>query len=84
VPLIGPPNEYESEPEPEPTRTVTVNEKRDRYIKWFLDCPNWKCPECGATMMGRVKYCVYCKQRLHKDTPRPADYVENVYDRDSS
>jgi hypothetical protein len=31
-------------------------------------------------MFGRMKYCVYCKLRLGKHTPRPDSYVENTYD----
>jgi hypothetical protein len=41
------------------------------YIKWYLDVPNWKCNVCHAVMFGRMTYCVYCKVRLGKDTPRP-------------
>lgn len=74
MPLIQPPDEYEEYVEP--VSTPTGNVKPQRWYDWYLNVPSWKCAECGATMFGRVKYCVYCKQRLHKDTPRPSDYDE--------
>jgi hypothetical protein len=57
--------------------------ERDRYIRWYMDCPSWKCDKCGAVMFGRMKYCVYCKLRLGVDTLRPTSYVENTYERDN-
>jgi hypothetical protein len=76
MPLIQPPDEYEERVEP--VSTPTGNIKPKRWYDWYLNVPNWICPECQATMFGRVKYCVYCKQRLHKDTPRPSDYSEGL------
>lgn len=74
MPLIQPPDEYEEYVEP--VSTPTGNVKPQRWYDWYLNVPSWKCAECGTTMFGRVKYCVYCRQRLHKDTPRPSDYDE--------
>lgn len=59
------------------------NAERDRYIRWYINCPNWKCDKCGAVMFGRMKYCVYCKMRLGVETLRPTSYVENTYERDN-
>ena len=40
-------------------------------IERYLDCPSWKCPECGCVNFGRNAFCPYCKQRLGKLTTRP-------------
>jgi hypothetical protein len=57
-----------SEPE------IELPDKPDsRWIRWYLDCPSWKCVKCGAVMFGRMEYCVYCKMVLHTHTPRTED-----------
>ena len=53
-----------------------VSEARIGFIKWFLDCPSWKCPSCNLTNFGRNKFCADRKCRL----PRPLSYIENVYE----
>lgn len=78
MPLIKPPNDY-GVPEPELIEDKPVEDaqkiwERNRRITLYLDVKPWKCSECGAVMFGRMKYCVYCKLRLGKDTPRPADF----------
>jgi hypothetical protein len=77
MPLISPPTDEEPEPatESQPVNTAF----RDRWIKWFLDCPNWICPVCQATNFGRNKYCGYCHGRNGIKTLRPDWYKENTY-----
>lgn len=64
------------EPEPEP---VVILGPSKEFTDWYLNVPNWVCVECSATMFGRMIYCIYCKQRLGKDTPRP----ENRHERNN-
>jgi hypothetical protein len=45
------------------------------WIKWYLDCPNWKCA-CGVTNFGRNKNCARDVCRV----ARPTWYVENEYE----
>lgn len=78
MPLIQPPNEYEEPEEPTSSLADALRKKPTSWYTWFFNVPNWKCVECGTVMMGRVKYCVYCKQRLHKDTLRPPDFDEGL------
>lgn len=87
MPIITPPNDY-GIPEPEliEDKPILSEEQifwRNRRVAIFLNVPNWKCAECGATMFGRMKYCVYCKLRLGKHTPRPkGEGVEKLQVRD--
>lgn len=46
------------------------------WITWFINLPTWKC-HCGAVMMGRMLYCIYCKNH-GRHTPRPDSYVEST------
>jgi hypothetical protein len=76
MPLIQPPNDY-GIPQPEliePNEDAQKIWERNRRIEIYLNVKPWKCGECGATMFGRMKYCVYCKLRLGKDTPRPTEF----------
>lgn len=59
-----------------PVQPAVPNAEKDRWRAWYINCSNWRCPECGTNMFGRCMWCAYCKFRLHKDTPRPASYVE--------
>lgn len=34
----------------------------------------WSCPSCASVMVNAVDYCIYCKTRLHKTTPRPENF----------
>lgn len=67
MPIITPPSIDDSDiPEP------VIEERSDNNrIRAYLNCPNWKCVECGATMFGRCKFCVYCHFKYGKHTPRP-------------
>lgn len=77
MPLITPPNDYGDKPvEKEKTTVVDSSWEERRRIELFLNVKPWKCPDCGTTMFGRVLYCVYCKLRLGKHTPRPAHYTK--------
>ena len=64
------PRPTHKEPEPEP---VVITGPTKAFTDWYLNVPNWTCKECSAVMFGRMKYCVYCKQRLGKETLRPAE-----------
>ncbi len=71
MPLITPPplvDEQVIEP------VVNLNVEESRRIELYLNVPPWICPLCGAKMFGRMTYCVYCKIRHCRHTPRPADY----------
>jgi hypothetical protein len=57
------------ESDPLPTKEVDYE-----WIRWYINCPNWTCVECGAVMFGRVLACVYCKTVFKKHTPRPTSY----------
>ena len=73
---------------PRPTYTEPAKELHDGpdydYVRWYINCPSWLCPECGHTQFGRNKFCVYCKLYRNVETLRPADYKENMYGRDAS
>ena len=77
MPLLGPPVDrvYPVEEKPK----IESNPFKDRWIKFYLDCPNWICPICIATNFGRNKYCAYCFGRNRVKTPRPDWYKENTY-----
>jgi hypothetical protein len=57
--------------EPEPPK---VTGPTKAFTDWYLNVPNWTCKECEAVMFGRMLYCIYCKQRLAKDTRRPDEW----------
>lgn len=57
--------------EPELTYAQEHELQDATYIKWYLDVKHWTCPKCGATIFGRIIYCVVCKLRDGIDTPRP-------------
>lgn len=61
--------------EPEEIHVPDTPSEKGDWIRWFLDCPHWKCDSCRITNFGRNKYCANtkCKQ------PRPTSYVENVF-----
>lgn len=59
-----------------PVQPVRTDAEKDRWRAWYCNCPNWKCEHCGTTMFGRCMWCVYCKIKLNKHTPRPSSYVE--------
>jgi predicted RNA-binding Zn-ribbon protein involved in translation (DUF1610 family) len=44
------------------------------YVRWYIDCTPWKCPECGSTVFGRCQFCAYCRYVLGKETKRPDSY----------
>jgi|EndMetStandDraft_8_1072994.scaffolds.fasta_scaffold32728_4 predicted RNA-binding Zn-ribbon protein involved in translation (DUF1610 family) len=76
MPLITPPNDY-GQPEPKEEKVVTpCSWEEHRRITLYLNVKPWKCPDCGATMFGRMLYCAYCKLRLNKHTPRPSHYTK--------
>jgi hypothetical protein len=70
--MIVPPPTY-NEPELSPEQEADA--RQYAWITWFINLPTWKC-ECGAVMMGRMKYCIWCKNRLGRHTPRPDGYLE--------
>jgi hypothetical protein len=71
--IIPRPKHTESEP-------VMHNDGIDyAWVKWYIDCPNWVCSECGHTQFGRNKRCAYCMTKLGIETLRPKDYKENEY-----
>lgn len=57
--------------EPEPIKPTGPTKA---FTDWYLGVPNWTCKECSAVMFGRMLYCIYCKQRLGKDTRRPDEW----------
>ena len=67
-------------PLPKYIETEIITTKDDEpdydYVRWFINCPSWLCPECGHTQFGRNKECVYCRLYRNTHTPRPADYRE--------
>jgi rubredoxin len=75
--LINPPNDY-GMPQPQFMEEKAPNPTFDAYRKTqlFLNVKNWKCPECGAVVFGRVLECVICKFMFHRITPRPAHYTK--------
>lgn len=77
MPLIKPPNDY-GMPEPQFMQEKPPNPAFGEYrrIQLYLAVANWKCPECGSTVFGRVLECPYCKHKLGKITPRPAHYTK--------
>lgn len=82
MPLITPPTDEEPEPEEPPVVETDYATQlfRDRWIKWFLDCPNWICTICKSTNFGRNKYCAGCYGRQGiKTTLRPDSYQETTY-----
>lgn len=76
--LIPIPSKEETHNTVQPTRTGT---EKERWLKWYLDCPNWKCEVCEAVMFGRCIECVYCRIRLNIGRPRPSSYVETPYEK---
>lgn len=75
--MIIPPPTYNEPDEIEPI-VIDSDEARYRWIRWYIDCPNWTC-FCGGVMMGRMKYCIHCKVKHGRHTPRPASYIESTY-----
>lgn len=47
-----------------------MNAQRIDFIKWYLNCKHWKCPDCNLTNFGRNKKCADPKCRK----ARPAIY----------
>lgn len=78
MPLIPPPSNDYDEPE-EPISVNQISDRHYRWVQWYIDCPTWKCSECGTVMMGRVKFCTYCRHTNKKEVPRPLTYVENTF-----
>jgi hypothetical protein len=76
MPLIAPPNDYGEKPVEEKTEVAPCSWEEHRRIQLYLNVKPWKCPECGATMFGRMLYCAYCKIRHNKHTPRPSHYTK--------
>jgi len=73
--MIIPPPTYN---EPELSPEQELDQKQYRWITWFINLPTWKC-HCGAVMMGRMRYCIYCKNKYGRHTPRPDSYVEPTF-----
>lgn len=75
MPTIGIPKSGEEVEDPGLNTTPFSDSEMWEYhckrIRAYLDCPSWKCPECGCVNFGRNKYCPYCKDRLKKITNRP-------------
>lgn len=77
MPIITPPsNEFFESDSVEPLKE-TKEEVYWRYRKTqiYMDCKNWKCPECGCNVFGRCKTCPYCRHKLGKITNRPLNWT---------
>jgi hypothetical protein len=76
MPLITPPDDESFESESKPIQEDSSQEVYWKYrkIKLFMDCPDWKCPECACIVFGRCKECPYCKYKLGRITRRPEDW----------
>lgn len=55
--------------DPDERQEKSVLEKMDNseWIKWYMNCPNWKCT-CGATNFGRNVRCAKPTCRKERDT----------------
>ena len=63
----------------EPEQRKIDDEYTSEQLEWigeFWRIPDWQCTVCNSVMFGRVSYCIYCKLRLGKHTPKPIDLVD--------
>jgi hypothetical protein len=56
-----------------PDRPVIRPSTNDAWVRWYMNCPSWKCV-CGLTNFGRNEQCA--KWTCKRD--RPATYDGGV------